>query len=293
MYLLLAVFAIVMFIVQTLSLKQCRLPEGRRYAALCTLNTFYTGLIAAAFALWWLFAGAPPFAPLTLALGSVYGFVFTLAMFSYAGAMNTGPLSYSAFYFSASLMIPVIASMLFWGETATPAKWAGIFLFLLSFYFVNVYGAGTNRKGGVQWIVFCLLAFLLNGLLPVAAKVHQTALQGREVPQFMFAGFAAACLCSLIGMAVFRSLKHKETGIAVMRQSAVFAVSLAVSTGLGNAAVTYLSGRMPGIYLFPLVNGSMVVMLTLLSAILFKEKLTSGGIAGIATGLCAIVAINL
>jgi multidrug transporter EmrE-like cation transporter len=57
--------------------------------------------------------------------------------------------------------------------------------------------------------------------------------------------------------------------------------------------MTYLSGRLPGAYLYPFVNGSMIVLLTLASAVVFKEKLTKGGTIGILTGILAIVAVNL
>ncbi|QMV42509.1 hypothetical protein [Cohnella cholangitidis] len=295
---LLAAVAALMFVIQTLCLK--KLPEPRSNRAMFGLIAAYSSLIAAGLLLWRAIEGATPISSETWLFGILYGAVFTSTMFFYTRAMNTGPLSYSSFYFSVSLMVPVVASMTLWQEAASPAKLAGLALFLLSFYFIQIYGrqrGNANRRTEKRWFVYCLLAFLLNGLIPVIAKAHQSMLEGRESAELTLVGFSAALAFSLLGwIGASRSSRQTEEPvdrIPFSRGSVMLILGVGLSTGAGNALMNDLSGRLPGAYLYPFVNGSMIVLLTLASALVFKEKLTRGGALGIATGIAAIFAVNL
>lgn len=219
--------------------------------------------------------------------------------------MSMGPLSYSSFYFSASLMVPVVASLTLWGEPASPFKLAGLALFLLSFYFIQVLGArpqAAQAKADIRWLVYCLLAFLFNGLLPIVAKLHQLEMNGQEAPELMLIGFSSACVCALtawVALGRRAELQHRPEAAlgAPIRRVSWSAIGLiaciGAATGIGNALVAYLTSRLPGALLFPFVNGTMIVLLTLASAWLFREKLSRGGLLGIGTGLLAMIAVNL
>ncbi len=302
---LLALVAAVLFTVQSLCLKL--LPEPRSARGPIGVIAAYSAMIAAGLMLWRVFSGASSIGATTWAYGAAYGVVFVLTMFFYARAMSMGPLSYSSFYFSASLMVPVVASLTLWGEPAGPFKLAGLALFLLSFYFIQVLGArpqAARAKTDIRWLACCLLAFLFNGLLPVVAKLHQIAMNGQEAPELMLVGFSSAGVCAL---AVWVALGRRRNEAAQRRPEAALGapirrmswsaigliVCIGAATGIGNALVAYLTSRLPGALLFPFVNGTMIVLLTLASAWLFREKLSRGGLLGIGTGLLAMIAVNM
>ena len=60
-----------------------------------------------------------------------------------------------------------------------------------------------------------------------------------------------------------------------------------------NLLLTWLAGRVDASYLFPLVQGSIIVGVTLCSGLLFREKLSARGRLGILLGGAAIAVINL
>lgn len=293
---LLAAIAALMFVIQTLCLK--KLPELRSNQALFGLITTYSALIAVGLLLWQIFVGSITISTGTWTIGSLYGVTFTLTMFFYTRAMNTGPLSYSSFYFSVSLMVPVVASMTLWREAAGPLKIIGLVLFLLSFYFIQIFGGRQEQYVQQQkrWMTYCLLAFLFNGLIPVLAKTHQSMLDGSEATELMIVGFSAAFICSFlcwIGTGGIRNRIRLTPSTRVAWSTFILISGIGLSTGVGNALMVYLANRLPGAYLYPFVNGSMIVLLTLVSTFVFKEKLTKGGALGILVGILAIIAVNL
>ena len=82
-------------------------------------------------------------------------------------------------------------------------------------------------------------------------------------------------------------------GTALLRQNALAAVLLAGGSVGGNLLLTWLAGRVDASYLFPLVQGSIIVGVTLCSVLLFREKLSARGRLGILLGVAAIAVINL
>ena len=54
-----------------------------------------------------------------------------------------------------------------------------------------------------------------------------------------------------------------------------------------------LSGMLPSQLMFPLVNGSSIIISTLISVFLFKETLTKKQLIGVCGGISSLIAICL
>ena len=79
----------------------------------------------------------------------------------------------------------------------------------------------------------------------------------------------------------------------LLRRNLPAVLLLAAGSAGGNLLLTVLAGRVDASYLFPLVQGSIIVGVALCSALLFREKLSPRGWLGIALGVAAIVTIQL
>lgn len=241
----------------------------------------------------------------TLAFGLLFGLLFALTILFYNLAVSTGPLSYTAFYFSASMLIPTAAGILFFNEPLTPALIIGALLFLAAFYLLNVPGSMSGNititppKQKKKWLLFCMLTFLGNGLLAVVQKSHQMISGGTQASGLMLVGFLSASVFYFIVYLLMRKIHRKGsenctvTARSVAHANLVPALLLAAGSLGGNLLITYLAGIMSGSYLFPVVQGSIILGVTLVSVFMFKERLSLYGKCGILTGILAIVAINL
>ena len=220
---------IILFVLQTLSMK---LQHAEHLPQKLLVNCAFSLLAAAGMG-----AGrlAVPdmftVSPATLRHGIAFGVLFALTILFYNLAIASGPLSYTTFYFSASMLVPAFAGVLLFGEALTFTLAAAVALFLAAFWCLNV----------------------APGRLPAGAA----------------------------------------DGAALLRQNALAAVLLAGGSVGGNLLLTWLAGRVDASYLFPLVQGSIIVGVTLCSVLLFREKLSARGRLGILLGVAAIAVINL
>ena len=250
---------VLFFVTQSAALKKIKIISLRQNLLSTAISS---GMIAAALAVWAV-AVRPAFSAETLLYGAIFGAVFVVTLAAYYFAMQSGPLSYTSFFFSASMLIPSVAGLLFWKE---PFRWnvgIGIVLFLAAFYFITVLGGSKGGKVSRRWLVLCALTWACNGSLSIFMNLQQRSLKRANLP-------AESSQMMLVPIAL-----------------------VAAGTGGGNVLTSYLTGVVPSSYLFPVVQGSTMVLITLYSMLVLKEKINAAGKIGILIGACAIVFINL
>jgi drug/metabolite transporter (DMT)-like permease len=76
-------------------------------------------------------------------------------------------------------------------------------------------------------------------------------------------------------------------------QLVLLVAGAAATTGFGNRIVVYLAARVPGVVMFPVINGGVVILSIVISVLLFKEKLSRRGLLGLILGTLAICLLSL
>lgn len=284
------ILTICLFILQSLSLKLVHadtLP-GKLFA-----NCGFTMIAAAAMAL-----ASIPFpsfrqaGPATLVCGFLFGLCFSMTLLFYLSAIACGPLSGTAFYLSASMILPAGAGILFFGEPFQTSMILAVICFLAAFYLLNT--QKEERVGRHGWAVFCLLTFLCNGSAGIVQKTHQYLSGGQEASGLMLIGFTSASLCCLTAGLMFLGRRTAVSFIlGCWRQNLAPMALLAAASLGGNYMLTKLAGTHAGSYLFPLVQGSIILGVSLCSVLFFHEKLSPRKKMGILVGILGIIIINI
>lgn len=292
---LMILLTIILFVLQSLSLK---LVKAGTLAEKLLSNCFFTLFAAAAAGMaCLLFPGQSGFSPVTLLCGGLFGLCFSMTILFYLSAISCGPLSYASFYLSASMLLPTGAGILFFREKPSFSLAAALVFFLAAFYCLSA--SGGEEKSGRKWLLFCLLTFLCNGSCGIVQKTQQHLALGSEAMSMMFIGFGSAALCYALCYFVLsrrpggQDAPGETKPLSVLRRNLFPVCLLALSSMGGNLLLTLLSGQTDGSYLFPLVQGSIVLGVALCSAVFFREKLTLRGKLGILAGALGIIVLNL
>ena len=96
-------------------------------------------------------------------------------------------------------------------------------------------------------------------------KIMGIVLPQTGVDAYLFYTFASAFLILIIA-----NPKRPK----VTKKVSVCALGSAVALYIISVVMTYLAADLPSVILFPLFNGSGIILVTLLFAVLFKEKIT-------------------
>ena len=225
----------------------------------------------------------------TLLLGIVFGLVTALSLVAHLSALSSGPMSYTVLIGSCSMLIPTFAGVLFWRETVHLSQVLGVALLVLAFY-IGVNPKKDSRITG-RWLLFCSLAFLSSGAVGVMQKVHQSSSHRGELNLFLVIAF----LTSTAAMALLLPAVRRQGEVPAFRLRSRFslmALACGVCTGLIHKINLYLSGVMPSILFFPLVNGCTILLAAVVANIVFHERPTRRQVASLLIGVAAVALVG-
>lgn len=129
------------------------------------------------------------------------------------------------------------------------------------------------------------LCFLLNGICLLGSKGITEFGFGRSSMYVLFWIYVTGALVNLIHVCTaWKPVSRQNILIGVMG-------GLGSVIGMG-CAVTALN-MIPGYVVFPLSQGGTLLLVALIGCVFFKEKIGPYGIAGIVSGIAAIVLLSI
>ena len=218
----------------------------------------------------------------TIGIGIVFGVTTAFTNLYRMKALGTGPLHLTLLIASSSMIIPTMSGI-FFGEAFSLAKLC-IVVVLIWFIYLSL-GSRSDNSINKQWLIYCFIAFITQGTIGVLQKIHQTSLHKTEVNGFLLVAF----ICSLI-YSVIMSRTNKEK-VNISKKSWIFALICGLCTYFNNCVNLMLSGMLPSQIFFPLINGSSIVLSSILSVVIFKERLTKIQLLGLCGGIASLIAI--
>lgn len=194
--------------------------------------------------------------------------------------LSLGSLAiYSMFMMLGGMLVPFFYGVLFLKEPVTPGKGLGTLLLTICIILQAVLPtAATGKQNkGKQGLFFllCIVIFFINGFTGVIAKAHEISAAPVAEASFTSLSCGFTALLSL-GMLLLPTKEAKGAAI----QAALTKKPLLIMAALGTAAYTgsflhlMAAETVPASVQFPLVSGGVIILSALVSAFLFKEKVT-------------------
>lgn len=221
-------------------------------------------------------------------------------------AVELGSVSVSSLFYSCGFILPTVFGSVYYHEEINALHILGLALIVLSFVCSAKKEEGKNFNLG--WLIAALGGLLFSGMVGIMQKLFANNFQQYKLDNFLCVAFMAIIFMSAISMWIARILKSKEqnendtkiqaeTEITIQTPALIkqygFTLGLGVVMGLVNKTNTFLSGVLPSVLMFPITNGGVILSTTLLSMLIFKEKLTFLQRLGLVIGIFGILSITI
>ena len=219
----------------------------------------------------------------TVLLGVLFGVVTALSNLYKMLALSKGPMHITLLITTSSMIIPTLSGV-FFGEKFSLFK---LLLVLILIYFIYL-SIGKSKEGKINksWGICCLLTFILMGSIGIIQKIHQTSSHKSEISGFLFVSFFISLIISGLRVKDKKNFKDMKN-----------LIPLAMICGGCTFGMNYinlkLSGLLPSQLFFPLINGSAIILSSLMSMIVFKERLSKKQTVGLVGGIICLIAICL
>ena len=228
--------------------------------------------------------------PVTLLLAAAFAFVSVVCSVMHILAYKNGPMSLTTLISSGgSLIISSLAGILFFGESVTPVQVAGIILILLVIYLLSDVKQGGSGNIQPLWIPVIILAAVLNGGQGIIQKLQGATPYTDEKPVFLLYTFLIGVFLIAIWLWLNMNTGKKEP-VTLEKPSVL--IGPAVISGICIAVVNVINLKLaievPAPIFFPLYCGGSIIFSTLVSSLVFKEKLTTKQKISFVIGFVAI-----
>lgn len=222
----------------------------------------------------------------------IFGLVTAASQYFCLLSMKLGPMSFSVLFTYLSAMIPTVFGIIYRNTPPTIVQIAGLILMILTFTLSIDFGEESGMS--VKWLFAVAGSFLGMGLLGVCQTVHQTSSYAFEINGFLFWTFSFAFIFFYI-LYVLSSFRNKQKSEKKAYKPKDWASMIITGVFLGaiNLINLYLSGKLPSVIFFPIVNGGVIILSGLASILIFKEKLPKKKIAGLIIGIIATCLIGI
>ena len=185
-------------------------------------------------------------------------------------------------FLSMGMLIPILLSNVFYHETVAVSQIIGLILLLGAVVLMSVY---TNQiKEKMRWSSVLLLCFvgLANGATDFSQKVFTHT--ATDVPASVF-NFYTYVVSAIVLCIFFFCLKEKKQDSGVEekqkteknpvpdKQKIVYIAVMAIFLFCNSYFKTLAATDLPAVQLYPLSQGTALVLSMLMSALFFKEKI--------------------
>lgn len=224
-------------------------------------------------------------------MSCILGFMFISLFYLMALISQKIGVSAASVATKMSVVIPVVAAVILYGDSMTIPKIAGIILALVGIWLATMKEKTSLPKTALVWLPFIL--FLGSGMLDTLLKISEN----RLVPPadellFIPSIFAMAFISGMI----LQPLLPKQTEVEAPRYKTWIGGILLGVVNYGSIFFIWKSLAQEGVessMVFPVANMGVVAASSLAGWLLFKERLTVKNWSGIVISLVAIALIAL
>ena len=231
----------------------------------------------------------------TIILGIIFGVINSATFLVKTSAFQIGPMSFTVLISSCGMLIPTVFSAVMWPEKdhINVIQMVGIAIMICAIYLV-LSKSGSGGKITPKWVIYCILIFILAGLIGVAQKLQRNSGFANEQYAFLCIAFLTSAILIMAELIVKTHKKHtlkesfshwgiKQIGLACI------AGGFTVTMHIINLT---LSGTLPAAIFFPIVNGGAIFLSGLVGWILFKEKFKISQLIGFGLGLLSLMMVG-
>ncbi len=222
--------------------------------------------------------------PATLICGILGGFCFVAALVLMQSSIAENGTILTSVFTKLGLLVPLAVSILFLGERPGMVQDLGILLILAAIWVIG--GKKDMSRGNAPLLL--LLVLLAYGCGDVMAKVFEHWGRSSQNGLYILYVFLTA---GLLAVLLFRR-EQISTGDGFDPKAFLAGIAVGVPNFFSSTFLLYALGEIPAFIVYSVSSTGSLILVTIVGAVFFKERLSRNQILGILMILSALVMLN-
>ena len=268
-------------------LKIFRKQEGNRYGIL--LGNYLTCVLLA-FLMMPKGKAAFPINGVTWACGLAGGFLFVAGLVGMQSSVRKNGAILTSAFAKLGLVIPLLISILFFGEKIRFLQIPGILLVLAAFLLISFDSNGTlaGESGRVFPLLLLLVLIFCGGGDAMAKVFEEVGQRGHDGAYFLILFAMAAVLTFALLL-----IEKKKSGKRLIWKEFAAGVLVGIPKYFSSALLLKALVGLPAFIVYPCFSAGTLLIVTLISVPIFKERLGVKSWIGLALIAGALILLNI
>lgn len=220
----------------------------------------------------------------------LFGIFYAVCAIATIYALKTGPILLTSLMLQLSLIAVAIWGFLNGWQEPTWLTWLGLVLVVVALWLCLYSGKKDENKISIKWLIFVALMFFGNAGCSITQKTQQMAYDGKYGNFLM----VTAMVIGLATCMVLFLRDDKSESKEILKTSWVFPVVAGAGNVLLNLAVMYMAtSTLSPSLIYPVMAVGSLIVTTLFSAFVFKEKMRWWQWIGVAVGMVATAVLSV
>lgn len=228
----------------------------------------------------------------TLAFGAASGAVLFIFNLSLIRASRSGPYAFqSVMMLFGNTLLPLLFSVLWWGDSLSRRQLAGIAVMLASFVIFNLKGFRFEglKKGYFLWVT---LLFLSNGVYGILVDGQQRVMRQTQRNEMIIITFLTSALISLAYLVMVQGTRAPKA-FRMGKRNWMFTLLSSICAAFAINVLMLALRLVPASVLYTVNNGGVLVFCALLGTAVLHEKLEGHMIAGLLAAVLGLVILGV
>ena len=190
------------------------------------------------------------------------------------------------------LLIPLIASNIFFNESIKLTQWIGIIILFVAVIIMCSYNNSIKTKMTPLSFLLLVACGVASGITDFSQKLFAKQVTNGSAAAFNFYTYLFAMVVLIVTFFLFPKTENTNDKSNIKKIFGyIFLMALFLFTN--SFFKTLAAKHLSAVLLYPLNQGCALILSALMASTLFKEKLTIKAIIGIITAFIGLLIINL
>lgn len=228
-------------------------------------------------------------------LSAACGIMSALFTVSWLLAVSTTMYMMVEVFVTGGVIIPLVLSNAVYGERIGIFDVIGVLLLLFGILFISTAEGRVRGSFGIKGIALLILCMISSGATDLLQKVYAKEFPKTDALVFNFYvyTFAAAALILTSLAVVIRKRGGLSSSLSAAGSIWVYVLIMALCLFLNSYFKTRAAAHLDAVVLYPVNQGLAMILSSLMSVFLFKERMKCKAVVGIALTLVGVILINV